>query len=97
MAKNGGARPGAGRPKGPTLPRFADYVKEEDRKTFVEFILSSYMGDMRVATWMGDQLFGKAPQGIEVSGGLDLSIVDDETRQKANGAIAAILPEGDTE
>jgi hypothetical protein len=64
MAK-GGRQPGAGRPKGSTNKiRFADYVSEKDRATFVEFMLSTYMADMRVATWIGDQLFGKAPQAI---------------------------------
>jgi hypothetical protein len=62
---NGGARPGAGRPKGSTnIPSFRDYVTEKDRKTFVEFVLATYMADMRLATWMGDQLFGKAAQPV---------------------------------
>lgn len=34
------------------------------RKKFVEFVLDTYMADMRLATWMGDQLFGKATQAI---------------------------------
>jgi hypothetical protein len=78
MAK-GGKQPGAGRPKGSvTKPRFADYVSAEDRAAFVEFILSTYMADMRLATWVGDQLFGKAPQGIDVtSGGSALTILFD--------------------
>jgi hypothetical protein len=68
MAK-GGAQPGAGRPKGSTnVPEFCDYVSEEDRKTFVEFILSTYMSDMRLAVWVGDQLFRKAMQGVELGG-----------------------------
>jgi hypothetical protein len=62
MAK-GGARPGAGRKKGSTtVPQFRNYVSDAERKKFVEFILDSYMGDMRLAVWLGDQLFGKAPQ-----------------------------------
>ena len=45
MAK-GGARPGAGRPKGSTTtPRFRDLISEEERQKFVEFILDQYMGD----------------------------------------------------
>lgn len=62
----GGKRPGAGRPKGSTsAPRFSDYVTEKDRKTFVEFMLSNYMGDMRLATWVGDNLFIKPKQEID--------------------------------
>jgi hypothetical protein len=61
----GGKRPGAGRPKGSKhIPQFRDYVSEEDRAEFVEFVLSSYKGDMRLTTWVGDQLFGKAAQSI---------------------------------
>jgi hypothetical protein len=64
MAK-GGKRPGAGRPKGSkTVPQFRDFVSDEEREKFVEFILDTYMGDMRLALWLGDQLFGKAPQPI---------------------------------
>lgn len=65
MAK-GGKQPGAGRPKGSTNKiKFSDFVNAKDRATFVEFMLSNYMGDMRLATWVGDQLFGKAPQAID--------------------------------
>jgi hypothetical protein len=64
MAK-GGARPGAGRKKGSTtVPQFRNYVSDAERKKFVEFILDSYMGDMRLAVWLGDQLFGRAPQPL---------------------------------
>jgi hypothetical protein len=64
MAK-GGARPGSGRKKGSTtVPQFRNYVSEADRKQFVEFILATYMADMRLAVWLGDQLFGKAPQPL---------------------------------
>lgn len=75
MAK-GGRQPGAGRPKGSTNKvRFADFVSAEDKAQFVEFILSIYMSDMRVATWMGDQLFGKAPQALDItSGGQPLQV-----------------------
>lgn len=66
MAKpKGGARPGAGRPKGTGIKPFRDYVSEEERLKFVEFILDSYMGDMRLAQWFGNQLFGQAPQSID--------------------------------
>jgi hypothetical protein len=65
MATNGGKRQGAGRPKGSTnVPRFANYVTEEDRKTFAEFMMSTYMGDMGVAKWVGDHLFRKPPQDL---------------------------------
>ncbi len=70
MAQNGGKRKGAGRPKGSTNAntyRFSDYVSEEDRNTFVEFMLSNYMGDMRLATWVGEHLFAKPKQDVDVT------------------------------
>lgn len=55
-----------GRPKGSgNLKPFRDYVSEEERAKFVEFILDQYMGDMRLAQWFGNQLFGQAPQSID--------------------------------
>lgn len=67
MAK-GGKRPGAGRPKGTrNVPRLSDYVSEADLKTFVEFILENYMADMRLAVWLGDHLFAKPRQDVDVT------------------------------
>jgi hypothetical protein len=65
MAKKGGARPGAGRPKGSGIKPFRDYVSDKDKADFVEFILGAYMSDMRLAQWFGNQLFGQAPQSID--------------------------------
>lgn len=70
--KNGGARPGAGRPKGSTsgtIFRLSDYVSDKDRNTFIEFVLSNYMGDMRITTWLGDHLFSKPRQDVDVTSG----------------------------
>jgi len=54
-----------GRPKGSTnVPRFADYVSEDDRKTFVDFVLSTYMENPILTKWVGEQLFRKPPQDI---------------------------------
>lgn len=70
MAKKGGKREGAGRPKGSTNTyKLSDYVSEKDRKVFVEFILSNYMGDMRLATWLGEHLFAKPKQDVDVTSG----------------------------
>jgi hypothetical protein len=61
--KNGGARPGAGRPKGSTtVPQFRDYVTEGERQAFVAWVLRNYKKNPRLATWVGDQIFSKAPQ-----------------------------------
>ena len=59
-----------GRPKGSTSSlRLADYVSEEDKKNFIEFIMSNYMSDMRLATWLGDHLYAKPRQDIDVTSG----------------------------
>lgn len=60
----GGARPGSGRKPGLT---FAEMVSPAEKKKFVEFILDSYMGDMRLAHWMGDHLFVKPQQKVDVT------------------------------
>lgn len=65
MAK-GGRREGAGRKPGSVTVRpFREFVTDAEKKKFVEFILDTYMGDMRVAVWLGNQLFGQAPQSID--------------------------------
>lgn len=65
MGKKGGARPGAGRPKGPTLPRFADYTNDEERRKFVEFVHETYMGDMRLAIFYGQNAFAKPVEHVD--------------------------------
>jgi len=65
----GGARPGAGRPKGSiNVPQFRDFVSEEDRAEFVEFVISTYKESEKLTVWVGDQLYGKAAQAVELSG-----------------------------
>ncbi len=65
MAK-GGKRPGAGRPKGSTnLPRFPDYVTEEERRKFAEFVIDQYMGDIRLAVYFGQNAFAKPVEHVD--------------------------------
>lgn len=64
--KNGGARPGAGRPKGSTsLPRFSDYTNDAERRKFAEFVHETYMGDMRLAIFYGQNAFAKPVEHID--------------------------------
>lgn len=74
MKQRGGKRPGAGRPAGTlNLPRFSDYVTDEERRKFVEFMLDQYMGDMRLALWFGDHAFAKPLQYVDhTTNGKDL-------------------------
>lgn len=65
MAKFGGKQPGAGRPKGSTnVPRFSDYVTEEDRQRYYDFVNESYMGDNALAKFYGEHAFAKPPVAI---------------------------------
>lgn len=61
---NGGKRPGAGRPKGSAMLRLHDVMKKRDIDEFVEYLLNSYMDEPRIALWMADHIFGKAPQPV---------------------------------
>lgn len=52
-------------------------MKQKDIDTFMEFLLANYMEDSRLMVWMGDHLFGKAPQPLSNPDGSALSIVFD--------------------
>jgi hypothetical protein len=52
MAKRGGKRQGAGRPKGSGNLSLRDYLKQSDIQTFIEFLLANYMEDSRLMIWM---------------------------------------------
>ena len=84
MAK-GGKRPGAGRPKGSGL-NLKSYLTEMDIKTFIEFLLANYMEDARLMMWMGDHIFGKAPQPITGNEGGPLQIEISEAIAKKHGS-----------
>lgn len=65
MGKNGGKRPGAGRPKGSkNLRRFQDYWTEEEVKTFIEAGKDRYMDSDKIYIEFLQQIFGKALQRI---------------------------------
>lgn len=81
-----------GRPKGTTtVPRFKDYVSGKEREKFVEFILDQYMGDMRLALWLGDQVFGKALQAMELTGkdGQDFFVPSEKIKSLAEDLLKA--------
>ena len=73
-----------GRPKGSkNRPQFHTYTDERDRKAFVEWVKESYRDKPELAKWYGEQMFGKAPQALELSnpdGSLKTIVVE-----KANG------------
>jgi len=65
MAK-GGRRPNAGNKKGGV--RFSEWVTPEQKHEFVKWIMANYKSDKRLAVWLGDHMFGKAPQPVEGTG-----------------------------
>lgn len=83
MKKHGGKRPGAGRPLGtPNKPVLLELLLKRDPEalnTFVEFLMDNYKESDKLMVWMGDQIFHKAPQNVDVtSGGKPLLIGVDE-------------------
>lgn len=77
---NGGKRPGAGRPLG-SKNKYSihDYFTKKDVKAFLAWVKDSYMDNPKVAVWLGDHVFGKAQQSVDLtSGGKPLLITDDD-------------------
>jgi hypothetical protein len=69
----GGKRPGAGRKPGKTLRLLemlndkgthdkTDYLAE-----FMNYLIDNYKEDTRLMVWMGDHIFGKAPQALDIT------------------------------
>ncbi len=82
---NGGAREGAGRPKGSTNKiKVIDFFSIEEREALVEkvkaMVLMADTPDKDIAKFLWEQLFGKATQRTELTGaeGEALQIVFDK-------------------
>lgn len=45
-------------------PQFYSYTSEIERKEYVLWVKKNYKKNPKLATWYGDQLFGKAMQPI---------------------------------
>jgi len=125
MAKNGGARPGAGRPKGSLSVKskmrlayqeqFIKFVNKNKKKIF-EAQLKLALGvfipvnhpitgqlidvaqkapDGMTLSWMQEQIFGRAPQKIEIEADVNESIeakLSPESLAALNTAIGYVLP-----
>jgi hypothetical protein len=64
MAK-GGARPGAGRPKGSTTrPQLRNFYSKAELAEFVASLKARALTDSQLAKIVAEQLFGKAPQPL---------------------------------
>lgn len=69
VGKNGGARPGAGRPKGSTNKlKVTDFFTGEDKERVVQvardFVLDAERPDKDMTKFLFEQLFGKATQKV---------------------------------
>ena len=63
MAK-GGKRKGAGAFQGQVRPKFTEYWTPDEIKQFMADMKEKAKTDSRIATWIGDHLFGKPVQPI---------------------------------
>lgn len=87
--KHGGARPGAGRPKGSISKlKVSDFFTPEEKDALVEkvksMVLMADQPDKDMAKFLWEQLFGKATQRTELTGadGERLQIMFDSVFKK---------------
>ncbi|MBS4082919.1 MAG: hypothetical protein KGZ73_05160 [Rhizobiales bacterium] len=63
--KNGGARPGAGRPKGSfNKPQLREFFTEDEVKALAEQLKERAKTDSTILKFLGEQIFGKPTQPI---------------------------------
>ncbi|RJQ33881.1 hypothetical protein C4568_03710 [Candidatus Parcubacteria bacterium] len=83
MASKGGKRPGAGRPKGTTeIPKIRNYFTAEEMEVFARGLMERAETSDKIATWLADQIFGKAHQTIDANVGGTLTITFDPAFKK---------------
>lgn len=69
MAKKGGKRAGAGRPKGATtLIKAIDYFNEKELRDFWDDMKKRAKTDTKIALYFAEQFTGKAVQAVELGG-----------------------------
>jgi hypothetical protein len=74
----GGKRPGSGRKKGKAL-KISEYFSPAEVAAFVADLKETAKTDSRVKIWLGDHLFGKAPQPVTGPEGGALTISFDKS------------------
>jgi uncharacterized protein DUF5681 len=78
-----------GRPKGSALLDLQEMLKKKSKtdghkedhyaNEFLDYLIDNYKEDSRLMVWMGDHLFGKAPQPMHTTPGeMPLLISSDE-------------------
>lgn len=74
MAK-GGIRIGAGRkPKAEGRKYFREYWSDEEKEQYMKDLKAVYSSNSQLLQYVGDQIFGKAPQALTLDGGLHNTI-----------------------
>lgn len=90
---NGGARKGAGRPKGSVdKPKLRDHLSEEEVSKLVQLAKKKAdEGDTNILRFLLEQIFGRAPQSIEanVTGSFSLTELLDGQRHSNNARVSA--------
>ena len=82
MAKNGGKRPGAGRPKGSSnRPTIFDYWDKKAIAEYFEFLQDNYKEDSRLMVFVGEQIMGKATQTVTIPGGVALELAEEDRKR----------------
>lgn len=72
MAK-GGKRPGAGRQEGSmNIPKLSSFFTQAELEEYVAFLKTRYKESDKIAVFVGEHLFGKAPQPLVGSDGREL-------------------------
>ena len=88
--QRGGKREGAGRKKGSTKkPQISDFITEEEVKDLVAMAKEQATTKPELLRFLLEQVFGKARQAIELSGGEEP--ITFEIRTKANQSIKEFL------
>lgn len=88
MAK-GGARPGAGRKKGSTTrPQIRDYFTPKEVAELVVQLKERAKTDSTILKFLGEQVFGKAPQPLTNDDGDQIAIASFTIISNASGKSA---------
>lgn len=81
-----------GRPIGAkSKPQIREFITHADVQAFVRHILRKYKTHPEIAKWLGDQIFGKAMQAMEIGGLNGEPLFDNETRAKTKSAIQQFI------
>ena len=82
MSGKGGKTKNAGNKEGSIRPNFNLYWSEDDVAEYMTYLKKNYKKDTRLATYVGDHIFGKAVQPIGNDGDKPLLVKFDSSFKK---------------